>query len=688
MLRSNLINMETTAKITAVIAAYNEARNIASLLGVLQYVDVLSEIIVVDDGCQDATAKKVQDAAGLDRRIRLIQHPQNLGKGQAILTGRDATTAPILLLLDADLKELTPEQVVSLMEPVLYRNIDMTLGLFKGGQFLTDFSHWGTPWLTGQRCLRSNILDHIDTNAASGYGFETALTLAAYRNDWQTEIVWLRGVWHPPSEFHRGLLYGIRQRSRMYFQIMRAWHLAGGWSIFWRKTKKRIILFFTLVMLALFILQGSSFMDQPTSSIVKEFDSLPELSLEKIHRILIIAPHPDDETLASGGVIQQAEAKDLQVKVVVVTNGDGQGFAPYVLSKKVDAEPQDYVVLGERRQAESVAALQSLGVQTNDMVFLGYPDRGIGPMWLADWNTECPYTARYTRVKENPYPDTFHPRGVYCGSNLLADLQTIINNYRPDLVILSHPADQHPDHGAVGNFARLAIAQIHVSDSSYMPEIWGYIVHYGRFPQPRGKHINQVLVPPAHFMHVNNNWGRIDLNPSQVSRKYSAIEDYPTQNLLLGQFLTSFARRNELYEALPMQVVPFISVASLPVFLNTGNESSDLELASLNNEEFSVKGSLLMGWQAARLNDKMWLDLQVQRDIFPVLRCVVYLKLPDGQTKEIDLKPIGSVFATREFIAQLDLSALGNPSVLAFAAQIKQGGMLIVKTGWHILVLE
>lgn len=683
-----MLNMEIPTKIAAVIPTYNEAQNIDALLNVLQHVALLAEIIVVDDGSDDLTAKKVQDAAALDKRIRLIQHPRNLGKGQAILTGRNATTAPILLLLDADLRKLTPPLVMSLMEPVLYRNIDMTLGLFKGGHFLTDFAHWGTPWSTGQRCLRSNILDYIDVNAASGYGFETALTLAAYRYEWQTEVVWLRGVWHPPSEFHRGLLYGISQRSRMYFQIARAWHVAGGWSILWKKTKKRILLFFTLVMLALFILQGSSFMNQPTSSAVKEFDSLPRLSIENLHRILIIAPHPDDETLAAGGVIQKAVAKGLQVKVVIVTNGDGQEFAPFVLSKKVDPEPQDYVAMGKRRQAESVSALRSLGVKTEDVIFLGFPDRGISPMWLADWNTECPYTARYTKVKENPYPATFHVGDVYCGSNLLADFQTIMDGYRPDLVILSHPADQHPDHGAVGDFARMAIAQINVSDKSYMPEIWGYIVHYGRFPQPRGKDFSQILVPPTHFMKTNNNWGRMDLDASQVSSKYSAIEDYPTQNLLLGKFLISFVRRNELYEALPLPVLPLVSFAALPVFFNTGNESSDPELASLNNEEFSVKGSLLMGWQTARLNDKIWLDLQVQRNLFPDLRCVVYLKLPNGLTKEIDLKPIGSVFAARDFIAHLDLTALGNPSVLAFAAQIKQGGVLIVKTGWHILVLE
>jgi len=54
----------------------------------------------------------------------------------------------------------------------------------------------------------------------------------------------------------------------------------------------------------------------------------------------------------------------------------------------------------------------------------------------------------------------------------------------------------------------------------------------------------------------------------------------------------------------------------------------------------------------------------------------------------MDLVPIGSIFSSRDFVTQIDLAALGNPSVMAFAAEIKQGGFLVTKTGWHILVLK
>lgn len=672
--------MDNIPEVAVIVPAHNEADHIDSVLGVLSAVDRISEIIVVDDGSWDDTANKVQNAAALDKRIRLIRHSRNLGKGQAIHTARSVTKAPILLLLDADLAGLKPMQVLSLIEPVVSQKMDMTLGLFTGGKLLTDFSHLATPWLTGQRCIRSSILDELDANAASGYGFETALTLAADRKGWRTGIVWLRGVWHPPSEFHHGLLQGIWQRIRMYFQIARAWHLAGGRSV--------LPFFLSLLLLGFIVFARDNIVAYSAAGRAGEFDNLPVFAINNFRHILIIAPHPDDETLAAGGVIQQALAGGSQVKVVIVTNGDAQEFAPVIISKKIDPRPQDYVVMGNRRQAESMAALEKLGMRYDDIEFLGYPDRGTSPMWLADWNTQCPYTSSYTRVKKDPYPDTYHAGGAYCGRDLLNDLQTIIEGYRPDLIIVPHPADQNPDHGAVSNFARLAIASATTGNESYTTEIWGYLVHYGMFPQPRGKHLSQVLVPPGRLMGTNTDWGLVELNPSQVSFKYSAIEDYFSQDLLLGEFLPSFARRNELFESLPIQVLPPMSFTTLPVFIQGAAKNPDSDLPGVNNEEFPVRGNLLTGWRAVHLHDKMWLDLHMKRDILPDLDCTLYLKLPDGRTERMALDPIGSVFSSRDFVAQVDLATLGNPSVIAFAAEIKQGGFLVSKTGWHILVLE
>jgi glycosyltransferase involved in cell wall biosynthesis len=221
------LNMNThQPHIAAIIPTYNEERNVAGVLRTLHASDLLDEIIIVDDGSVDQTVEIIRKFSTTDRRIQLIKHERNQGKGQAIFTGWAATTAPYLLLLDADLHDLTPDHIVALMAPVIDHQADMTLGLFWGGHINTDFSSWSMPFLTGQRGLRSEILKHISRDAAAGYGFEVALTVAASQHGYHKHIVPLKGVWHPPSEFHRGGLNGLIWRFRMYGQIIRGWVLA------------------------------------------------------------------------------------------------------------------------------------------------------------------------------------------------------------------------------------------------------------------------------------------------------------------------------------------------------------------------------------------------------------------------------------------------------------------------------
>lgn len=223
---NSFYNQPRKPLIAAIIPTFNEERNIAGVLEALHLSDILDEIIIVDDGSDDKTVEIVRKFSETDRRMRVIQHERNKGKGQAIFSGWVATTAPYLLLLDADLHKLTPDHILALMNPVLTHQVDMTLGLFWGGHIITDLSSWGMPFLTGQRGLRAEILKHISQEAAAGYGFEVALTVVANQYGYHKRFVPLKGVWHPPSEFHRGGLNGIIWRFRMYAQIIRGWVIA------------------------------------------------------------------------------------------------------------------------------------------------------------------------------------------------------------------------------------------------------------------------------------------------------------------------------------------------------------------------------------------------------------------------------------------------------------------------------
>jgi len=686
MSKSSPDHKQDAAMIAAIVPAYNEAKGISRVLGVLCEVDILSEIIVVDDGSKDFTAIRVKEFAERDARIRLIQHAEKMGKGQAIFTAFESTQAPILLLLDADLVGLAASHIHALIEPVLKHRADMSLGLFKGGHILTDFSHWITPWLSGQRCLKTEILSYVDARAAAGYGFETALTMAARYAGYETKIVSLHGVWHPPSEFHRDPLYTGVWRLRMYAQIIRAWYLTAGWVKVKNKVRKRIMLLISIMLLMAFVLPQSSLVDDPTSGVKRELANMPMLFLENYRRILVVAPHPDDETLAAGGLIQKGLAQGSQIKVVVVTNGDGQRLAPELVSKKVSPHGQDYIAMGERRQAESLAALQDLGLPSKDAIYLGYPDRGLDSMWLQDWNKNCPYISSYTKSSMNPYPDTYQSGVSYCGNNLLNNLEDIINTFRPDLIVLPHPADQNLDHAATSNFVQMALAVLQTQYPDYDPQMWGYIVHYESYPQPRGKHYKQILLPPRHLEMTPNAWGYLSMDANLIATKYQAIKDYPTQDFLLGRFLPSFARSDEIFALLPMQVVLPTSTDLVPLFSqNMANVSSQDDFRP---EDLSVKGNSLIGWRAVRADNDISLTLEMRRDILPDVSCVLRLKFPNGDLEKMTLYPSGSSFAPRIFRARLDLASQSYPSVFSFAAEIHQAGIMISRTGWHILLIK
>jgi glycosyltransferase involved in cell wall biosynthesis len=219
--------LSSSSPVSAIVPAHNEGGWISNVLEVLLQDDSLSEIIVVDDGSIDDTFTRSSYFAQVDARVRVLKHERNEGKGQAVITGWHAAHSPILLFLDADLVGLNIEHVRSLIQPVLEDRVDMSVGLFRGGRLFTDLSHLVTPWLSGQRCLKADLLNSVSMQAGAGYGIETAITITADNERWRCCNVYLTGVTHPPSEFHRGIWEGIRNRGKMYGDILRAWWIIG-----------------------------------------------------------------------------------------------------------------------------------------------------------------------------------------------------------------------------------------------------------------------------------------------------------------------------------------------------------------------------------------------------------------------------------------------------------------------------
>ena len=81
-----------------------------------------------------------------------------------------------------------------------------------------------------------------------------------------------------------------------------------------------------------------------------------------LNRTLVIAPHPDDESIAAGGLLQRAIAAGGEVRVIFVTDGDNNPWPLRYLKKKVRINDADRAEWGALRREESRRALAALGV--------------------------------------------------------------------------------------------------------------------------------------------------------------------------------------------------------------------------------------------------------------------------------------------------------------------------------------
>ncbi|MBD8879643.1 PIG-L family deacetylase [Rhodanobacter sp. 7MK24] len=211
-------------------------------------------------------------------------------------------------------------------------------------------------------------------------------------------------------------------------------------------------------------------------------------------RLLVVAPHPDDETLANGLLIQRVLAVGGAVRVLLLTDGDNNPWPQRWLERRWFIGAAGRARWGSRRRAECGEALYRLGVPPSALQPLSWPDMGVLDRLLQ--------------------PDRQAP----------AELAVTLADFAPDLIAMPALTDRHPDHGAAHVLVRMALARL-----GYAPTLLGYLIHGpgDAAPEP----------------------GSIGTDAEQTAKE-EALAAYGTQLALSGERFRRLARRPERHASI------------------------------------------------------------------------------------------------------------------------------------------
>lgn len=262
-------------------------------------------------------------------------------------------------------------------------------------------------------------------------------------------------------------------------------------------------------------------------------------------RLLVFAPHPDDEIMGAGGLIQRVRAAGGAVQVVYLTDGEAYREGVRALLRRPRPTAADYRRYGEARRREARAALGVLGVDSTALRFLGFPQGLDRLLTGAHWSrARPPYRSPYTQLVRPPEADTVEPDARFRGEDLRDEVARVIEDFRPTQVLVTRKEDQHVDHCAAWYLVSDAVAGLRGGDAEPRPAVFTYIVHYYAWPfqdDTRG------LDPPPGLSAGPDGWVRVPLARAEVRTKRTALHRYRSQMKMMSWFLDAFARSSELF---------------------------------------------------------------------------------------------------------------------------------------------
>jgi len=209
-------------------------------------------------------------------------------------------------------------------------------------------------------------------------------------------------------------------------------------------------------------------------------------------RLLVLAPHPDVESLACAGLIQRVLAAGGDVFVVIGTDGDSNPWPQRLVERRLRLGSGAAARWGARRQKEARAALQGLGVDEAHVRFLHWRDQGLT-----------------RRLHEN-------------AAESVETLQRLLAAFAPTLVAAPALNDSHPDHSALALLLRAALEGM-----KPRPRVLAYWLH-GRPSAQHGRHV-------------------LALTPGELARKRDAALAHWTQTRFGRGRLLAYATPTESF---------------------------------------------------------------------------------------------------------------------------------------------
>ncbi len=213
--------------------------------------------------------------------------------------------------------------------------------------------------------------------------------------------------------------------------------------------------------------------------------------LTESDRVLVVAVHPDDETLGAGGLIQRARGGGAALRIVFVTDGDDNPWPQRFLERRWRIGRAERARWGRRRRQEAIAALRCLGVESGQAIFLGFRDQGLTQALLR------------------------------ADGGVIAAFRKHIVDWHPTVLVVPSKLDLHPDHSACAVLVDLALGPR--PESTPPPVRFGYRVHGHQQNGPDGARL------------------QLALTPDEARRKRAAILCYTSQTTLSRRRFLAFA---------------------------------------------------------------------------------------------------------------------------------------------------